>query len=614
MTRSTLAWCWSSALLYLAFFVAGVFGRHPWKADEPYSFGIVWSMLSRGRWLVPDIAGEPFVEKPPLVYWLGALGARLLPGLPAHESSRLAVLFLVALIVTAVAWIAMRLAGESRRIAERLDAAGPGATRQPSAPAVIGLFAVALLVGTIGFSEHLHKLLADVGQLAGAAIGLAGLVHLSGPDARPSRSGALLGIGAAIAFLSKGLLVPGILGVTTLLMLALPGYRHRRTLKTLAVAAAWALPLILAWLLPFLLVDPVLFHEWWWKHNMGRFVGVVDLGGRDDPLPQRLLQIVAMGLPLTLVVPWLAWRRVWQARRPGGAGALPAPWRERLRRPDGYTATIAYLVAALMTLLLAGRLRDVYILPALLPFVLLALPALLLRPGRLSRGLRPVIQAVVAVALLAIWTVWAHLLATGHAGPSWLLPRALMRTLPERFALPFLPLSVIIALLALALWLIASRTAPARSALLAWCAGFAVLWVTAAQLWLPWIDAARSHAATFEKLLPYMAEARHCVATHYLGESERAMLDYASGGIPLVKSFLGHSAWGDTSRPNPEAAACDVYVVGYRSVFPLAHVDPACWTRRVTVARPGNHDEHFEVHQRRQAPDAGAAADACRIR
>src|SRR5664279_2008829 len=49
------------AILMVGFFVAGVFGRFPWKADEPYSFGIVWKMLQTGDWLVPRVADQPFV-------------------------------------------------------------------------------------------------------------------------------------------------------------------------------------------------------------------------------------------------------------------------------------------------------------------------------------------------------------------------------------------------------------------------------------------------------------------------------------------------------------------------------------------------------------------------
>lgn len=51
-------------LMLCAYFVAGTFWRAPWKADEPYSFGIVINIIERGDWVIPNVAFEPFVEKP----------------------------------------------------------------------------------------------------------------------------------------------------------------------------------------------------------------------------------------------------------------------------------------------------------------------------------------------------------------------------------------------------------------------------------------------------------------------------------------------------------------------------------------------------------------------
>lgn len=61
-------WRFSLSLLLLGYFAAGIFGRFPWKADEPHSFGMIWEILEENQWLVLQIADQPFVEKPPLVY------------------------------------------------------------------------------------------------------------------------------------------------------------------------------------------------------------------------------------------------------------------------------------------------------------------------------------------------------------------------------------------------------------------------------------------------------------------------------------------------------------------------------------------------------------------
>ena len=57
-----------AALLPLWFM--GMFGRVDWKPDEPREADIAWRMSLSGPQAVPELAGKPFVEKPPLTYWL----------------------------------------------------------------------------------------------------------------------------------------------------------------------------------------------------------------------------------------------------------------------------------------------------------------------------------------------------------------------------------------------------------------------------------------------------------------------------------------------------------------------------------------------------------------
>lgn len=68
----------TAAFVLLATFVClGLIGHDPWKQDEAYAFGIVYSMLNSGDWVVPTLAGEPFLDKPPLICLLAALTAKL---------------------------------------------------------------------------------------------------------------------------------------------------------------------------------------------------------------------------------------------------------------------------------------------------------------------------------------------------------------------------------------------------------------------------------------------------------------------------------------------------------------------------------------------------------
>ena len=54
----------------LPIWLVGMFGRTDWKPDEPREADIAWHMSLTGPQAVPDLAGKPFVEKPPLSYWL----------------------------------------------------------------------------------------------------------------------------------------------------------------------------------------------------------------------------------------------------------------------------------------------------------------------------------------------------------------------------------------------------------------------------------------------------------------------------------------------------------------------------------------------------------------
>ncbi|MBT9432857.1 hypothetical protein JZM24_13270 [Candidatus Sodalis endolongispinus] len=221
-------------LLFAAYVLAGTFGRFPWKEDETYSFAIVWNAVNHDRWLIPYIGDDPFMEKPPLVFWLGALCVRLFPWLAPHEASRLAVL--VCLAVT--------LWGFCRAL-KTLYAEIP----QPRLSAQAWrFFGIALLVANLGLAEHIHKFTADLGQLAGAMVALAALMGAASTVQTPSngrtlRQGAAFGAGCGIALLSKGLLMPGVLLATWACCLPWqPTLRGRRGVLFLLCAVLALLP------------------------------------------------------------------------------------------------------------------------------------------------------------------------------------------------------------------------------------------------------------------------------------------------------------------------------------------------------------------------------------
>src|SRR5579862_7446646 len=66
------------ALFIAAFALIVAFGfqgtRGLWEPDEGLFVSVAGTMLDSGDWLVPRMNGEPYPEKPPLMYWGMAAG------------------------------------------------------------------------------------------------------------------------------------------------------------------------------------------------------------------------------------------------------------------------------------------------------------------------------------------------------------------------------------------------------------------------------------------------------------------------------------------------------------------------------------------------------------
>lgn len=132
-------------LLCVAWILPGLIGHDPWKPDEAYTFGVVYSILEGGSWVVPHLAGEPFLDKPPLFYLSAAAIAQGLSALlPLHDAARLTTGLWMALTFVFIGAAARELHGEGR-----------------------GWIAVLLLLGCFGLVLRSHQLITDVAMLTG---------------------------------------------------------------------------------------------------------------------------------------------------------------------------------------------------------------------------------------------------------------------------------------------------------------------------------------------------------------------------------------------------------------------------------------------------------------
>ncbi|MDN4576114.1 hypothetical protein DBB29_24200 [Pandoraea cepalis] len=561
---------WLSAALLFAFLLAGLFDRDPWKADEPYSVGMVLNFFRGHDLVVPHVAADPFVEKPPVMYWTGAFFARLASGvLPVFDAAQLAVLAWLLIAVICVGRLAQRLYG-------------PADTQNTD---TFNWLAPMLMVGSFGAIENIHKLTADVPQLAGAALALAALARLAKAENSSRLWGLLFGTGAGIAFLSKGLLVPGVLGLTALVVLAVPAYRTRRYAGALGWAVLASLPWLVIWPALFWHASEPLFIEWFWDNNFGRFFGFVHLGGERTTYGSDLASLIGLTFPAG----WLA------------LGALIAQLRQSggLRRYviDFPEQAMLWLYAGLFvaTLVASSAIRDIYMLPLFPAIAVLGANARL--PTWLEKAWSGVALVLMSALGLFLWVRWGlQLTGNGHvaAGP-------IGKWLPLDYVLPFSPGLVLAAVVVAALWVSAIVHRRRLGALVFGFAGLMFVWGTLSTLLLPWINEARSYRTPFDGLRESLAHvaphgtplATRCVGSFNVGESERAMLDYFIDVRPVQLPDLA------------AASRCGVLLVLDKANARIPA--PEGWREIWQGGRAGDTNERFRAFV---APSTAVAASA----
>lgn len=84
------AWAW--LILWLALSLISLTSRPLWPIDETRYVSVAWEMWTSGNWLVPHLNGEPYSDKPPLLFWLINLGWRVF-GVSAEWPRVLSLLF-----------------------------------------------------------------------------------------------------------------------------------------------------------------------------------------------------------------------------------------------------------------------------------------------------------------------------------------------------------------------------------------------------------------------------------------------------------------------------------------------------------------------------------------
>lgn len=71
------AWLAAMAVFAAVVFLTGLNARNLWGADEPRIAGIATEIAVYNNWVQPRLNGEPFLETPPLFFWLDAVSIKI---------------------------------------------------------------------------------------------------------------------------------------------------------------------------------------------------------------------------------------------------------------------------------------------------------------------------------------------------------------------------------------------------------------------------------------------------------------------------------------------------------------------------------------------------------
>ena len=525
-------------LVCIVWILPGLVGHEPWKGDEAATFGVVHHMLRTGEWLVPMLAGEPFLERPPLFYAAAAISAKLFSVvLTVPDGARLASGFFNAVTLLFTALAGRALLGQR-----------------------FGRMSVIILLGTLGLLLRLHEMISETALFAAVAVSYYGLaISLTAP-----RLGSLwFGLGVGIGFLARGIIAPAIL---LPLMLALPlcsrEWRTRNYLLFATIGTLIAAPLVLAWPMAIYIRSTALFNEWLYISNW------------DEWLVHMLSNPVQGPLFYLQILPWYGWPALplaaWSLWRAGKAG---------LRRPAIQLPVVSFLVA-FVAISLGPDSREVFALPLLIPLATLAAAGV----DSLRRGAASALDwfGMMTFGLFSagLWVAWIGL----KIGTPPALVNVVTNYQPG-FEMPFRALPFTMALfLSIVYVLTITRTRRSnRRAIVNWTAGITVFWMLGMTLWLPLIEEGRSYRSLMTELQLVLPADTNCVASSNLGDAQRALLDY----------YIGLTTKRMENRGGAECRALLVQGVAGRE--PAISV---LWTKIWEGSRPGDRVERLRLYRR----------------
>jgi len=285
MTRIERAAVATAAALSVVVLALGIVGTDFWPPDEARVAEIAREMGASGDWVVPRFAGRPFLEEPPLLYWLQAAAFRL-AGRPSTRAARLPSALAGVIGVLATGILARRLRVEP-------------------------LIAMLVLATAPEYWWMARSATPDMAATAATTVALTAFVASWQTGSRAALAVTVLGLGAA--FWLKGLLPVGlaVLAVAGLVAAAGPGRLSKRALAVAAAAAALLGAVWIVLLVRGVGMDGARFFLV--TNHFGRLVGA-RAEGHVRPVWYYVANLALDLLPWSLVLP-LAAAYAWRERR-----------------------------------------------------------------------------------------------------------------------------------------------------------------------------------------------------------------------------------------------------------------------------------------------------------
>lgn len=388
---------WPAAPLACILYLSGLGSTGMLGPDEPRYASIGRAMSQTGDWVTPRLWGQPWFEKPPLLYWFSAIAFKL--GLPPDWAPRLPVALAALVFLGFFWWILNREFG--------------------CAAAGFSSLILATTAGFWGFSQVGHMDLLLTATFSGAM--LLALPWVAKRDTRYLPYAAVL---LALGVLAKAL-VPVVLAAPLIFWV-------RRRWRDLILPGGLFLLLAVPWyLLCFLRNGVPFFIDLFWKQQFQR----VTSGALMHVRPFWFYIPVLLGLliPWTPLLALLVRREPYRDPRRALLLAVAA-WGFLFfslvqNKLPGYVLPLLPIVAALMGTALAETPRNRWLLPACALLLMVYPIAAPLLPHAVADGIshapRPTFQPLclvpIALAALVFWLqkrkrmIAVFCLATGAA-------------------------------------------------------------------------------------------------------------------------------------------------------------------------------------------------------